>query len=218
MTEEEWFAISESEIRHLVGASSPRRQRLLAVATCRVLGEWINYPAAHAALEVAETFADTGKTKAALRRSRQSLVVLRNELYAPSSPLIDGGVEHALFGIQVAASENAVIGTVCHVIESLIIAEGIADQGARRTLFPVFRDIIGNPFRPISFSPSWRTETAVLLARQMYDSREFRAMPILADALQDADCDSDDILNHCRDAKQTHVRGCWVVDLVLGKE
>ena len=51
----------------------------------------------------------------------------------------------------------------------------------------------------------------------MYDSREFGAMPILADALQDADCDSDDVLNHCRDASLTHVRGCWVVDLVLGK-
>jgi hypothetical protein len=43
-------------------------------------------------------------------------------------------------------------------------------------------------------------------------------MPILADALQDAGCENADILDHCRDAKATHVRGCWVVDLVLGKE
>ena len=57
----------------------------------------------------------------------------------------------------------------------------------------------------------------MLLARTMYDSREFSAMPILADALQDAGCDNDDILAHCRDANQVHVRGCWVVDLVLGK-
>jgi hypothetical protein len=41
---------------------------------------------------------------------------------------------------------------------------------------------------------------------------------ILADALQDAGCDSDDILDHLRDPHATHVRGCWVVDLVLGKE
>jgi hypothetical protein len=40
---------------------------------------------------------------------------------------------------------------------------------------------------------------------------------IPADAIQDAGCDSDDILNHCR-GEGTHVRGCWVVDLVLGKE
>ena len=52
----------------------------------------------------------------------------------------------------------------------------------------------------------------------MYETRDFSAMPILADALQDAGCDNDDVLNHCRDAKQVHVRGCWVVDLVLGKE
>ena len=47
--------------------------------------------------------------------------------------------------------------------------------------------------------------------------REFSAMPILADAIQDAGCDSDDILSHCR-GEGPHVRGCWVVDLVLGKE
>lgn len=79
------------------------------------------------------------------------------------------------------------------------------------------REIFGNPFRPIDFAP-WRTDTAVALARQMYESREFGAMPILADALQDARCDNTDVLNHCRDATQTHVRGCWVVDGVLGKE
>jgi hypothetical protein len=58
----------------------------------------------------------------------------------------------------------------------------------------------------------------VSLARTMYESRDFSAMPILADALQDAGCDSDEVLNHCRDTNNTHVRGCWVVDLVLGKQ
>jgi hypothetical protein len=79
------------------------------------------------------------------------------------------------------------------------------------------RDIFGNPFRPAAFDPDWRTSTAVALARQMYDSRDFSAMPILADALQDVGCASDAILTHCRDAAGVHVRGCWVVDLVLGK-
>jgi hypothetical protein len=51
----------------------------------------------------------------------------------------------------------------------------------------------------------------------MYESRDFSAMPILADALQDAGCDNEDILNHCCDANATHVRGCWVVGLVLDK-
>ena len=77
------------------------------------------------------------------------------------------------------------------------------------------RDIFGNPFRPVVADPVWLTDTAVSLARGMYESRDFSAMPILADALQDAGCDNTDILNHCHDASATHVRGCWVVDLVL---
>ncbi len=80
----------------------------------------------------------------------------------------------------------------------------------------LFHDIFGNPFRPVSFSPFWRTDTSVALAAQMYESRDFSVMPILADALQDAGCDHDDILNHCRQPGE-HVRGCWVVDLLLGK-
>jgi hypothetical protein len=79
------------------------------------------------------------------------------------------------------------------------------------------RELFGNPFRPATFDPAWRTSTAVALARGMYESRDFGAMPILADALQDAGCDDEDILDHCRDATQVHVRGCWVVDLVLSK-
>ena len=81
----------------------------------------------------------------------------------------------------------------------------------------IIREIFGNPFRPIAFSPEWRTDTAIALARQMYESRDFSAMPILADALQDAGCDNESVLTHCRDTNQPHVRGCWVVDLVLGK-
>jgi hypothetical protein len=79
------------------------------------------------------------------------------------------------------------------------------------------RDIFGTlPLRPVYVDPSWRTDTAMTLARTIYESREFSAMPILADALQDAGCGNEDILNHCR-GPGPHVRGCWVVDLVLGK-
>jgi hypothetical protein len=79
----------------------------------------------------------------------------------------------------------------------------------------MFRDVVGNPFRPLTFSPTWRTDTAVALARQMYEGRDFSAMPILADAIQDAGCDNPDVLGHCR-SNGPHVRGCWVVDLLLG--
>jgi hypothetical protein len=86
----------------------------------------------------------------------------------------------------------------------------------RATLRVLILDIIGNPFRPLTLDLAWQTSTAVLLARGMYESRDFSAMPILADALQDAGCDNDDVLGHCR-VPGPHVRGCWVIDLVLGK-
>lgn len=83
---------------------------------------------------------------------------------------------------------------------------------------PFIHDVFANPFcKSTMFDESWRTSTAVALAKQMYDARDFSAMPILADALQDTGCENEDILTHCRDATATHVRGCWVVDLVLGK-
>jgi hypothetical protein len=98
---------------------------------------------------------------------------------------------------------------------------GITPPGLPRAYITNIRvtlhDIFGNPFRPVTLDPSWLTSDVVALARGIYDERAFDRMPILADALQDAGCDSEDVLNHCRDEKGTHVRGCWVVDLLLGK-
>lgn len=80
-----------------------------------------------------------------------------------------------------------------------------------------FRDIFGNPFRPPVFDADWRSETATALATGIYEGRAFDRMPILADALEDAGCDNAEILAHCR-GDGAHVRGCWTVDLVLGKQ
>jgi hypothetical protein len=84
-------------------------------------------------------------------------------------------------------------------------------------LIPLLRCVFGNPFRPPHFAPEWRTDTAVTLARQMYAANDFSALPILADALQDAGCTNEELLAHCRDGTSGHVRGCWAVDVVLGK-
>jgi hypothetical protein len=81
----------------------------------------------------------------------------------------------------------------------------------------VMRDIFGNPFRPVPCSPAWRTSNVISLAQTIYDERQFDRMPILGDALEDAGCTSQEILNHCRQTGE-HVKGCWVVDLILGKE
>jgi hypothetical protein len=79
------------------------------------------------------------------------------------------------------------------------------------------RDIFGNPFRPVAIDPVWRTSAVSAVANAIYEERCFTDMPILADALEEASCTNADILAHCRSGGE-HVRGCWVVDLVLHKE
>jgi hypothetical protein len=139
-------------------------------------------------------------------------------------------VAHALADPRTTADERSLIalGTVARGYISQA-AESCAFALAKQTHPPqpsqeemriqaaMIRDIVGNPFRPVAFQPQWRTDTVVALARQIDASRDFSAVPILADALQDAGCDNADILTHCR-APVLHVRGCWVVDLVLGNE
>jgi hypothetical protein len=78
------------------------------------------------------------------------------------------------------------------------------------------RDIFGNPFRPVTLDPRWLTSNVVGLARGIYEDGAFERMPLLADALLDAGCEDADILGHCRGGGP-HARGCWVVDLVLGR-
>jgi hypothetical protein len=84
-------------------------------------------------------------------------------------------------------------------------------------LVALFYEIFGNPFRPVNVDPAWLTTDVRLLAEGIYAEKAFERMPILADALQEAGCDSDDLLNHLRGGGP-HVRGCWALDLVLGKE
>jgi hypothetical protein len=89
----------------------------------------------------------------------------------------------------------------------------------RKVALQLIEDIFGNPFRPTFIDPNWlawNDGTVVKLAKTIYDNRRWEVMPILADALEDAMCTDRDILDHCR-GPGPHVRGCWVVDLILGK-
>ena len=101
--------------------------------------------------------------------------------------------------------------------EAAQAAEQIAHLTARRLFASALRCVFFSTFRLVELDPTFRTVTVVAIARQMYASRDFSAMPILADALQEEGCDSDDVLSHCR-GPGPHARGCWVVDRVLGKE
>ena len=92
----------------------------------------------------------------------------------------------------------------------------VAKEAERAEQAKLVREMFGDPFRPVPFDAAWRTSDVLLLAQGIYTGRAFDRMPILADALQDAGCDSDDLLSHLRDTAAVHVRGCWALDLVLG--
>lgn len=72
-------------------------------------------------------------------------------------------------------------------------------------------------FRRVTLEPVWLTQNVLGLAQAIYHDRAFDRMPILADALEETGCKNTDILAHCR-GPGPHARGCWVVDLILGKK
>ncbi|HEV3383377.1 MAG TPA: hypothetical protein VG097_01110 [Gemmata sp.] len=99
------------------------------------------------------------------------------------------------------------------------------ERAARKQLALLLREVIGNPFSPPRCEPAWRTSTVLQLAQGIFDERAFDRMPILADALLDADCDEEAMLRHCRGTELWnkdkepvyHIRGCWVIELILGR-
>jgi hypothetical protein len=101
---------------------------------------------------------------------------------------------------------------------------GQKEKADRKALGRFLHELVGNPFKAYRFEPDWRTGTVLGLARAVDEDRAFDRMPILADALLDADCDEEAILRHCRGTEAhapegpAHHRGCWVIDLILEKE
>jgi hypothetical protein len=205
MTEAEWLACDDPSamLESLTGRASARKLRLLACATCRDHSPPSPHLACAGVLAVAERYADGEATE---RERAAAFAANLDESVREGGG--GAGDYFSLVGFAVGESSGA-LGT--HLRNR---ASGRSSPGASPS---TLRDIFGNPFRPVALDPEWRTSTAVLLARGMYESGDFSPMPILADALQDAGCDSADILDHCR-GPGPHVRGCWVVDLVLGKE
>jgi hypothetical protein len=83
----------------------------------------------------------------------------------------------------------------------------------------LLRDVAGDPFRPAALDPSWlawNSGTVVSIAGAAYEKQAFDCLPILADALEDAGCTDPAILGHLR-GPGPHVRGCFVIDLILDK-
>jgi hypothetical protein len=242
MTEAEWLrAEATRALIDFLGPDQKRRLRLFALSCCRRNSRFITDARSIAAVDFADRYAESGvrgrKGRASIAKAAEAVYT---ELDAERDRSTEGTVRFAEILVRIGGSlaSAALLHADEHTTAKDVpefLASSAAFEWALRNCgnqpawkpeamqpemcqeVAILREIFGNPFRPVAFSPDWRTDTALALARQMYDSRDFSAMPILADALQDAGCDSDNILDHCR-GPGPHVRGCWVVDLVLGKE
>ena len=215
MMEAEWLASRDTLL--LLRAVEPditaRKLRLFMVACC--WSGWRHYgiPAVVKLIETAERYAED-QTPGAGRAASQNRQVQGWFWGIPVEQLLcPQGQERSAIRAFLSALQNS---SPPNFGDAARVVEWVGEQRATRAA--LFRDVVGNPFQRVELSPDWLTSTVIQIASGMYDSRDFSAMPILADALQDAGCGNDDILTHCRDSQQFHVRGCWVVDLVLGKE
>ena len=199
-----WLALDG--LRRAMSITAQRRKpRLFACACCRRIWNWLDEPDG-AAIEIAERYAD-GLAK----YSELSAVGLR-------SPPVDAALN---------LHPESVANRVCELVyQNAATQSGDTEQGRiearqeRIQQVKLLREMFGNPFRsPELDAPllGWNDQTVPKIAAAIYDERAFDRMPILADALEDAGCDDADILRHCREPGQ-HVRGCWVIDLLLGKE
>ena len=200
------------------GRTSKRKLRLAACACCRRI--WDLLPErSQELIEVNEQFAEgvcTADLLASAWSSAAGTNAAARDAYAamalPSPRLVDAA--DAVVGLRewldVERFREIIDLIRRDLSESYVLPELIAQCEA-------IRDIVGNLFRPAAVDPAWLTSDVLLLARGIYEEKAFDRMPILADALQDAGCTNDDVLNHCR-GDGPHVRGCWVLDLLLGKE
>jgi hypothetical protein len=229
MTEKNWWPACTSlraMLQHLRFEGSVRKKRLFGVACCRRVDEWLTDPDTRRAVEVAERYADGEATQKELDTARKCAQAAVARAYAAletvGSPTSDDSWSQAYhtwhaadLGVAVARSDGS------------LKLPGLAETAARlceraetQAQCDLLRDIFGDPFHPVRLLRAWLAcngATVVKIAQGIYDEGAFDRLPILADALEDAGCNRAAVLEHCRSAGE-HVRGCWVVDLILGKE
>jgi hypothetical protein len=230
MTEEEWNDPEADRgpselLAQIEDRASPRKLRLFGLLCCRQNEDVFQDRRMKDLLDFAERFIEgqtTDEERAAIVKRAKPVFQAAGLGEIVSDVFVPFDLVSDVYTIREANHATSLIIN-CPVSfdspdEPNPVDEHNWDQARelRLELAIFLRDIFGNPFRPVLFDPAWRTSTAIGVAQKMYDSRDFSAMPILADALQDAGCEDEAILNHCR-GDGPHVRGCWVVDLVLGK-
>ena len=215
MTEAEWTSSAELRdlLLHVNGNGAERKLRLFAVACCRQVAFMV-VPEVVTALGVAELVADGLAGDVERKNARASALgatwvsdVSLTSRRGPAKASVCDALERRAIDAAIGASYR--VGP--------IINRGFDRTAGYAVLRVLLRDIFGNPFRPVAFDSAWRSSTVTSLAEAIYAERAFDRLPILADALEDAGCTSADVLEHCRQPGE-HVRGCWVVDLVLEKD
>jgi hypothetical protein len=209
MTDDEWLTSANwrAMVKFIQGKASDRKLRLFVCACCRRIWDLLPDDANRdlvAAVEDCPTgsFHDPELNAAIVASTQVERKCADNWAYLAIKNL--GRTYYKL---------RALDGLGAAAMVAVNSGDKAAELSAQTELF---RDIFGNPFRPVAFDPRWRTPEAVGVAWGIYDERAFDKVPLLADALMDAGCDRADILAHCR-SEGPHVRGCWVVDSVLGR-
>jgi hypothetical protein len=224
-----------------------RQLILFMTACCRRVQKWFTHSCQYEAVEVIDNFADgqvsrdeLGSVRATVSRLTQELQVDMGRDTCHDDDHRGAAALHAAIAISYTA-QAVELGATANLFASrlrdvhlnamravqnavLIFDPGVrlrrtpfASQIESRVQAMLLRCIFGNPFHPTTFADTWRTGTAVALAAGIYADRAFDRLTILADALEEAGCDSADVLTHCR-GPGPHARGCWVVDGVLGKQ
>lgn len=186
---------------HLQGAdveSLDRRERLLACGCCRRLFHPFQEKAYLEAVAIAEDHAD-GKTSA------NALKLAQEEWQSWSYTWIPGFGRCVVQAVRGALQGDPTTGA----IQAL---QATMEAGVE--LEPLFRCIFSKPFLSVTIEPQWLTPKVIDMATAFYRTSRADAMPVLGDALEDAGCSHERILDHCRQGS-FHSRGCWVVDLIL---
>jgi hypothetical protein len=231
MTVAEWNACTGPTpmLSFLQGKISERKFRLFAAGCCRQLWGATADEATSAALAIVDQLAEAGtlRTWRGYVRVPAGQVVLDCGASDPLGPLSVGGedaVPKQVADSNIPTILKAMLGELAcrrmnpalltHLLPFLTNAGLPAVQQAI-----LIRDIVRYSLHPLRFRASWRTwnnGVCFKIAEGIYNERLFNQLPILADALEEAGCAEPDILNHCRQPGE-HVRGCWVLDALLGK-
>ena len=210
MTEAEWWdrASPDDIKKYLHRKVSQRKAMLFAVAAFRRLSYLL--PDAWQ-LEGIDHLEQCAEGRAVNDESRRIIQGVRQAW--PTTPeLREPGTTDAS---QVALMLYRALVSRDSVSQAISAAAGTTDGDQElRAQCHLLRDIVGNPFRPVAIDPAWLTSNVVSLAQTIYDERRFDHLPILGDALEEAGCQSEHILLHCR-AGDKHWRGCWLIDLLL---